>query len=144
MLNVLNALRGRLSYINLAGSKVLLLFFIAMAPLCTRGQDVPDEEDFAAEVTKKMDHTNNAEAKQVAVNFSQAWNSGRFTPSQKSTIEDLAQKMRAKNYKAYPTFSDFFQVLLKATDKQLSASQIDNLLRVASEIELNEHRNSLM
>lgn len=144
MLNVLNALRGRLSYINLAGSKVLLLFFLAMAPLCTWGQDVPDEEGFAAEVTKMMDLTNNAEAKQVAVNFSQAWNSGRFTPSQKSTIEDLVQKMRAKNYKAYPTFSDFFQVLLKATDKQLSASQIDNLLRVASEIELNEHRNSLM
>ena len=108
------------------------------SPLSSGDQPFPDQ------VIQMMEPANNAEARQTGEDFKAIWNSGGLSESQKETIISLSRKMKEKNYKAYPNFSDFYQAIVKGVNHKLSAKQLDNLLRVANEVEKNENRNNLL
>lgn len=109
-----------------------------VAPVASESGDFPEQ------VIALMAATNNAEARQTAETLKARWNEGAFSQSQKDAIIALAKKMKEKNYKAYPDFNNFYKVLIKGANRKLSTSQMDNLLRVAGEIEKNEPRNNLI
>lgn len=121
----------------------LFCFFIFLCNNVLAQNNPAGGGDFPDQVIALMAPANNAEARQTAEAFKGLWGQGSFSEGQKREIIALTEKMKAKNYKAFPEFNNFFQALVKGANRKLSATQMDNLLRVAVEIEKNEQRSNL-
>src|SRR5690606_29742586 len=109
-------------------------------------QQAPDGSSggFTEQITKMMALSNNADAIRIGSEFKTAWEGGAFTEAQKSNIIKLAATMTEKKYKGYPHFSQFYEVLIKGSNFELSVDQMDNLISVALKIEENRSRNDLI
>src|SRR5687768_5271344 len=110
-----------------------ILFFISSLSLKAQFVLSSDPAVFLGDVDKMLQSTKNEKAAQVSSAFSTSWSG--FTDGQRKNIIALSQKMlKAKKFKAYPHFTDFFAALAAAKSKAIPSAQIDSLIFITGKV----------
>lgn len=107
----------------------------AISCLYAQNYQLPEQpETFGTEVSQMLSATKNPTARANGERFRTAWESGSFSADQKQKIMALSTSMLESRYKPYPELSNLFGLLSFASEKELSATELDNLLATTAKV----------
>ncbi len=85
-----------------------------------------DQEVFLAEVTDLLVSADKKDGREfIDLTFAPAWNSGRFSGTQRTAIVEVAEYMRKKRFEAFPHFRDYLLVLVRFHENGRKGGDLD-------------------